>query len=101
MRKIQRNDIITCPCCGAEYTAGQIYVPKAFLGVPKYIEREGVSHKIMFDAGKPMDTTEYYMCDYCDTKFKITASIRFFTQIDEKTNVATDYVTTLEKNTLF
>lgn len=101
MKRTSRNDIIACPCCGAEYTAGEIFVPQAFIGVPKYLEKEGISHKIMFDAGKPMDTTEFYICDYCDTKFKITANVRFFTQIDEKSNFVSNYVTILEKNNLF
>ena len=74
----KRIDIICCPKCGAEYTAGELFIPKVFLGVPKYIERDE-NNKIIQDAGSAMCLTERYQCDYCNTVFKINASVKFST----------------------
>ena len=53
MAKSKRIDIITCPKCGAEYTAGEIYIPEVFLGVPDDIEREGTTKTILNDFPEP------------------------------------------------
>ena len=71
-----RRDIITCPNCGAEYTAGEIYIPQAFFGKPEELERESLTHKIINDFGKKMDLREEYKCDYCGTHFEVQAYIK-------------------------
>ena len=58
---LNRIDIIRCPNCGAEYTAGEIYLPKCFLGVPKHIERDAITHRILYDMGKPMDKKHIFV----------------------------------------
>lgn len=96
-----RIDIINCPHCGAEYTAGEIFIPSVFLGVPQDIEKEGLTHRILFDGGKPMNTRESYICDYCNTPFKISAYVKFNVEEDTLHNFNKSYVTSLKKNSLF
>ena len=96
-----RIDIISCPHCGAEYTAGEIYIPKVFLGNPKYLEKEALTHRILYDGGKAMDTKEHYICDYCGTPFNVFAYVKFSTEEDTKHNFNKNYVTSLKKNSLF
>ena len=99
--KKSRIDVIACPYCGAEYTAGQIYIPKTFLGVPKHVEREQISKKIIFDEGTPMNLRETYICDYCNTQFKVKAFVKFSTEKDENHNFNKDYTVSLKENKLF
>lgn len=98
---MNRIDIIKCPNCGAEYTAGEIFIPKYFLGYPKRIEKDHITHRILYDEGKPLDNKENYICDYCGTPFKVFAYIKFNVEEDTKHNFNKDYVTSLKKRTLF
>ena len=101
MRENKRIDIINCPHCGAQYTAGEIYLPNYFLGVPKDIEREAMSKRIIHDSGKPMDTREKYICDYCNTPFTVKAFVKFNVEEDVEHNFNTEYYTALNKPSLF
>lgn len=77
---------IICPKCGTQYLPGEIYLPKQFLGQPKYVERD-FSGKILFADGGDMCLKETYMCDKCDTIFEVVANIQFNTKEKEKLNV--------------
>lgn len=101
LKNNKRIDIITCPHCGAEYTAGEIYIPECFLGVPKNIDKDCVNHTILTDLGKPMDTRESYICDYCKTPFKVSAYVKFNVEEDTTHNFNKNYVTSVKKGSLF
>lgn len=73
-----RTNIIACPKCGYQYLAGEIYVPKSFVGEPIKIERDTLGH-IINVIGTDVDSTEYYCCDNCDTPFMIDGNITFKT----------------------
>lgn len=96
-----RKDIIRCPKCGAEYLAGEIYLPEEFLGIPDDIEREATTHKIITDFGKPMNLNERYICDYCDTPFTVKAHVTFSVDVDDAYNFNEPYTTTVRKTSLF
>ena len=98
---MNRIDIIRCPNCGAEYTAGEIYLPEYFLGKPKYLEKDYITHKILYDNGKPMNTKEYFTCEYCNTPFIVSAYVKFNVEEDAKHNFNKNYTTHIEKNLLF
>lgn len=72
------NLYIECPCCGAQYAPGEVYIPKVFIGNPEYVKRN-VEGKIDCVAGQDMDLIESYTCDYCKKSFKVTADISFQT----------------------
>lgn len=65
---------IICPVCGRQYLPGEIYLPKNFLGQPKYVEKD-CSGKIIFADGGDMCLKETYQCDKCDTTFEVVANI--------------------------
>lgn len=70
------NKIIKCPNCNQEYLPGEIFLPKYFLGQPKdiYKTTEGT---IDICEGIIQDTSETYICDKCDCKFTVKASINY------------------------
>ena len=100
MKNHRRVDIISCPVCGAQYTAGEIYLPKKFLGVPKNIERD-INKHILHDFGDPMNTKESYICDKCNSPFTVKASVKFLVEEDVKHNISSKYYTQLKTSSIF
>ena len=84
---------ITCPNCGAEYLPCEIYYPKSFLGDSRQIDK--INGKIDSFNGTSMDLEEQYVCDHCNSKFKVSAKISFKTQIADKYDFDKSYVTPL------
>lgn len=78
--KNRREKVIKCPQCGYEYLPAEIYMPNAFLGKPRDIDREHTTGRILEYMGNSMNLSETYICDNCDTEFKVTANINFNTQ---------------------
>lgn len=92
---------IKCPRCGREYLPVEIYLPHEFFGRPTLIERDGVTGKITNIYGSDMDLNEQYVCDKCNTPFRVNAKIQFNTTEESKYNFNEDYKTSLKKQTLF
>ena len=101
MKSSKRIDIISCPKCGAEYLAREIYIPDAFFGKDTDIEKDYTTHRILHDLGRPLNLNESYICDYCNTPFIVKAYIRFNVEEDTRHNFNKPYVTSLKKNSLF
>ena len=78
--KNKKEKIIVCPQCGYEYLPAEIYMPNSFLGKPKDITKEHMTGKILDYMGNSMNLTETYICDNCDTKFKVVANLNFNAQ---------------------
>ncbi len=95
----KRYDIITCPGCGYEYTAGELFIPKYFLGEPKNLIRDE-NNKIIHDEGFIMDNKTYFICYNCNTPFKIRAQIQFITTPDNVKNMNEEYTTKINTNKL-
>lgn len=91
--------IIKCCHCGAEYLPAEIYLPDAFLGRPRDIEKD-LNGKIMNYLGSNMNVNETYTCDYCNRKFSVESSVKFYT--DSKTkDFKTTYKSKFSKPNLF
>lgn len=101
MRNDKKVEYIVCPRCGREYLPAEIYYPDNFLGKPQDIER--VNNKVEGFTGKSMDLEETYICDSCNTKFKVTATVKFKTSELAKHDMSRAYVTPLfeEKLTMY
>lgn len=95
--KTKREKVIKCPHCGCEYLPAEIYLPNELLGRPKNIDKEHMTGRIMEYMGSSMNLKETYMCDRCDTLFKVTANINFNTQKIEDAK----YKTSFKKEKLF
>lgn len=91
-----QNIIIKCPKCGYEYLAGELFLPKHFLGQPTNVTRNDKG-EIMFYDGIDMDNEEKYICDNCNTPFHITADIAFNSYYNEEEDFSKDHVTKLKK----
>ena len=92
---------IKCPKCGREYLPSEIFIPEYFFGKPTTIERDANTGKIVNFYGKDMDLTERYICDKCNTPFKILAKVQFTCTEDFKYNFNEDYTTNLKPQSLF
>lgn len=92
---------ITCPKCGKEFLPGEIYLPKHFLGQPETILRNNQGQIEDYD-GIPMDLNEEFICDKCNSHFKVTAKVSFKTIDLPKYDMSNNYRTSLfeEKLTL-
>ena len=80
MKNNRKEKTIKCPQCGYEYLPAEIYMPNSFLGKPKDINKEHMTGKVLEYMGNSMNLVETYICDNCDTEFKVTANINFNTQ---------------------
>lgn len=96
----KKFEVIKCPFCGREYLPCEIYLPDYFLGKPKSIYRDG-DDKIEGILGYGMNLKEEYICDSCNTPFRVTARVQFFVDELEDKNTTKDYKTPLKKTSLF
>ena len=80
--KIKKSEIVRCPVCGAEYLAGEIYLPIEFLGQPNYVQRNSNNEVINY-FGTSINPVEHYICDFCDSKFKVFAKTQFYSYKEE------------------
>ena len=81
---------ITCPKCGAEYVASEIFLPDKFLGKCKHVDRD-FTNKVVDTLGADMNLKENFTCDFCDTNFDVDTTITFKTKINEKYSFNSDY----------
>lgn len=97
--KNEKLNVIICPKCGREYLPGEIYIPKCFIGSPKYIDRDNLGKITYFD-GTTMNTNETYVCEECGVTFGVKAQVNFKTFINEKMDFSTDYKSPLKEKKL-
>lgn len=84
--------VITCPNCGKEYLPAEIFIPKAFFGIPDVIRRDSEG-KIIDFLGSDMDLKESYCCDNCSKPFKVSATVSFDAVEDTLNDFSTPYIT--------
>lgn len=73
-----KKTTIRCPHCNAEYLPAEIYYPNYFLGKPYNIIKDDAGN-ILGYSGSDMDTVETCVCDICNKKFSVDASVTFRT----------------------
>lgn len=93
MRPVEKPLYIICPSCGAEYLPCEIYYPDQFLGKSYSIDK--INGKIESFNGANMDLEESYICNHCNTKFKVNAKVSFKSQIIDKYDMSKSYATPL------
>ena len=93
---IDKNTIITCIHCGAEYLAGEVFMPGDLIGQPRGGVVKDSLGKIVCvdypDEAEPIKT-EAFVCEYCNKPFVVEASITYksLTEVPEK-DFSTGYV---------
>ena len=95
----RKNPIIKCVHCGAQYLAGEIFMPGAFIGKPDDIVKDSFGKLLYEDyqEGKEPDMIEHYVCDYCDKPFIVEATITYKTMTEAPENdFSTQYVSLLD-----
>lgn len=93
----KKEKTIKCPSCGCEYLPAEIFLPNEFLGRPKQIEKEHMTGRVMDYMGTGMNLKETYICDRCDTPFKIVANVNFNTYKENEPK----HKTVIKKEKLF
>ena len=99
--KDKKFDIIECPICKAQYLPAEIYIPNNFVGKPLYINKDHMTAAIEDFSGASMDKVEHYICDHCNTPFKIIAKVNFTTIPEPEIDFSKEYSTSLKKQSLF
>lgn len=98
--KTRKFEIIECPHCKREYLPAEIFLPKHFFGKPMDIVRDIFGHILDYD-GTSVDPVETYICDKCNTEFQVRAKITFLVEPTKLANFDEEYVSPVQKNTLF
>ena len=73
--QIEREHLIKCPHCGAEYLPAEIFVSD-LLGEPTNILKDEKGH-IDYYSGTDMSFEEEYECDYCNHRFRVIGKVNF------------------------
>lgn len=94
------KNTIVCPKCGMEYAPSEIYLPNAFIGKANHVFREA-DGTISDIIGEERDLKESYICDGCNTKFYVKATVKFMTSINEDEDFSQEYKSQLQKVKLF
>ena len=98
--KPRKFETIACPCCAYEYLPAELYIPTAYFGKPKSIQRDAAGKILNYD-GSSIDVFETYICDNCNHSFRIISKIGFSTEEDKLENFDEEYTSLLNKNSLF
>lgn len=96
----RRFEVIACPRCGREYLPAEIFYPKSVFGKPFPILRD-VYGKILDFEGTSLDLEEEYTCDKCNTNFITKIKVQFVAESATVGNIDEEYVSPLEKTSLF
>ena len=87
---MQDKHIIKCPHCETEYFLGEIFLPKYFLGQPKNVERD-FSGRIIWNDGLEQNLEEKFICEKCNSCFKVNCSVECEVVLDERLDIDKDY----------
>ena len=81
-----KAQIIRCPYCGWEYLPCEIFLPNHFFGKTDTVIRD-VLGKIIYSEYKPGAEpafTETYICDGCNTAFKVDAQVAYKSKAEKE-----------------
>lgn len=92
MRVKQPKQVITCPHCGWQYLASEIFYPNDFLGKPDSVVRDALGKIIYEDYWEDEEPcfTEHYECDNCNKPFVIDAIITYKAKPESEENDFSD-----------
>ena len=90
--KVRKFEIIECPKCKYEYLPAEIFIPKYYFGTPENIERDSQG-KIVSYEGSSIDLFETYICDKCNTEFRIVSKLQLTTELTFPGSFTEEYVT--------
>ena len=95
MTKPRKFELIECPKCGYEYLPAEIFVPKYYFGHPEEITRDE-NGKIVSYEGTSVDLFEKFICDNCDTEFRIVSKLQLTTELTFPGSFNDEYVTKID-----
>ena len=87
-----------CPHCGAQYLAGEVYMPGALIGYPDDVVRDSLGRILYEDyqQGREPNMIEHCTCEYCNKPFIVEATITYKTMTEEpEKDFSTEYVSLL------
>lgn len=95
--RIRKFEIIECPKCKYEYLPSEVFIPRYFFGRPEEIQRDDNGKLISYE-GTSVDLFEKYICDNCDTEFRVVAKLQLTTELSFPGSFNGDYVTNIDKS---
>ena len=75
-----KTPIIKCPHCGAEYLAGELYLPGSLIGQPDEVIRDSfgkIIYEDYYQKTSMPDMIEHFICEYCDKPFVVEATVTY------------------------
>ena len=95
--KPRKFELIECPKCGYEYLPAEIFVPRGYFGRPTDIVRDDAG-KILSYEGTSVDLFEKYICDKCNTEFRIVSKLQLTTELAFPGSFNDDYMTKIDRS---
>ena len=80
--------IITCPHCGAQYVAAEIFYPGELVGKSETVIRDALNKVIYqeyYEDEEPCQI-ERYVCDHCGKPFVVEPTVSFKVRKEEEEN---------------
>ena len=90
------KQFITCPVCGREYLPEEIFLRNEMYGHPKAVVRDDKG-KIIGFSGTTAHFYETYICDGCDTPFRVNGSLSFRADVAPVSKFEEEYVSKFER----
>ena len=91
----KKTPVIKCPVCGQQYMPSEIYIPANFFGNQGEIIKNSEGEIDLY-IGDDMDLKETYVCDGCNSKLSIEASLDFKVTVDQP-DLSEEYVSSFVK----
>lgn len=76
-----KTEIIKCPYCGAEYLPEEIFMGDEFLGNREIVKDE--NGKITIVGGIEPELSSSYVCDCCNKRFIVKATVTYEVMKDD------------------
>lgn len=78
--------IITCPHCGAQYVASEIFMPGDLEGKTETVIKDALNKVIYqeYEEDSEPCQAEHYVCDHCNKPFIVEPTISFKVRKEEE-----------------
>ena len=95
---VDKNIIIRCPKCGAEYLASEIFYPEDILGTAKDILRDDNGKILLVASGAAPILEQDWECDHCGCNFKAKLEITPKSEYDKNHDFSEDYIISCDED---
>lgn len=88
----KETQTIKCPVCGYEYLPSEIFLPDDFTGKQTGIIRDDNGEIICFSTKEKPCLEQEFVCDHCNSAFKVKAVISYEVKACPEHDFDEDYI---------